>query len=497
MARLTLACYTSAEGLGECQLSPLCPRQGPQLLSKLELLKNEYQERALREKEQKMLKLLTHQQERISQRITGSRTQQPPDEKVWASNWTVTKRTAGVDRAHLLKPVYPHRQPKVYRCPSASAASIKPSLPHVRSKSGPSRPDQWQELEKSEMILEAEIRRKEALLREKLRRTEEELRRIQKEKEESEWKERKAREVQDTKTKSRRTKLEEGDSGGMKRATKDRTEKATKINPLSIEHYKGGRERATKDSYPPIDLYSGSRERATTHSAHSINKYSLGRMKAEEDSGLSIVESRQQYGGGRGVSHPAVTQVEDTFHQLRLEAPGVQDIGRPSSGLVDEEILLYGSFPENTGQPLVQCQLCGRRFMSHRLQKHAAVCQKTHGSSRKVFDSSKARAKGTDLEPYLHKKGNRTSPMPQVRDNSWRQKHESFLRTIRQARVVQDVIAKGGRISDLPPPPPEENPDYVSCPHCSRRFAPRAAERHIPKCETIRSKPRPPPSRRL
>ncbi|CAJ0938233.1 unnamed protein product [Ranitomeya imitator] len=204
-------------------------------------------------------------------------------------------------------------------------------------------------------------------------------------------------------------------------------------------------------------------------------------MNAEEDSGLSLVESRQQYGGGRNASHPAVTQVEDTFHQLRLEAPGVQDIGRPSSGLLDEEILLYGNVPQNPGQPLVQCQLCGRRFMSHRLQKHAAVCQKTHTSRRKVFDSSKARAKGTDLEPYLHKKGNRTSPVPQVRVNSWRQKHESFLRTIRQARVVQDVIAKGGRISDLPPPPPEENPDYVSCPHCSRRFAPRAAERHIHK----------------
>ncbi|XP_073494194.1 zinc finger C2HC domain-containing protein 1C [Phyllobates terribilis] len=496
MARLSLASFTSAEGRGECQLSPLRPRQGPLLPSKLELLKNEYQERALQEKEQKMLKLLTQQQERISQRITGSRTQQPLEEKAWASNWTVAKRTAGVDRAHLLKPVYPHSHPKVPRCPSASAASIKPSLPHVRSKSGPSRPDQWQELEKREMNLEAEIRRKEALLREKLRRTEEELRRIQKEKEESEWEERKAREIQDTKTRSRRTKLEEGDGGGRKRATKDRTEKVTNNNPLSIDQYRGGRERAIKDSHLSIDQYSGSREPATRHSAHSINQYSWGRMKAEEDSSLSIVESRQQSHGGRGSGHPAVTQVEDTFHQLTLEAPRVQDMGLPSSGLLDEEILLQGNFPQNPGQPLVQCQLCGRRFMAHRLQKHAAVCQKTHSSRRKVFDSSKARAKGTDLEPYLHKKRDRTSPLPQVKVNSWRQKHESFLRTIRQARVVQDVIARGGRISDLPPPPPEENPDYVSCPHCSRRFAPRAAERHIPKCETIRSKPRPPPSRR-
>ncbi|KPJ01111.1 Protein FAM164C [Papilio xuthus] len=39
-----------------------------------------------------------------------------------------------------------------------------------------------------------------------------------------------------------------------------------------------------------------------------------------------------------------------------------------------------------------------------------------------------------------------------------------------------------GKLSDLPPPPPSENPDYVSCPHCGRRFNQAAAERHIPKC---------------
>lgn len=55
---------------------------------------------------------------------------------------------------------------------------------------------------------------------------------------------------------------------------------------------------------------------------------------------------------------------------------------------------------------------------------------------------------------------------------------------------MQAYVAKGGKLSDLPPPPPSENPDYVQCPHCSRRFNEAAASRHIPICQNI-NKPKP------
>ena len=44
----------------------------------------------------------------------------------------------------------------------------------------------------------------------------------------------------------------------------------------------------------------------------------------------------------------------------------------------------------------------------------------------------------------------------------------------------------------LPPPPPvdEEYDDRVQCPHCMRKFNATAAERHIPKCSSIRAKPK-------
>lgn len=50
---------------------------------------------------------------------------------------------------------------------------------------------------------------------------------------------------------------------------------------------------------------------------------------------------------------------------------------------------------------------------------------------------------------------------------------------------MQVYVAKGGKLSDLPPPPPSINPDYVQCPSCSRRFNEAAAARHIPICPSL------------
>lgn len=58
--------------------------------------------------------------------------------------------------------------------------------------------------------------------------------------------------------------------------------------------------------------------------------------------------------------------------------------------------------------------------------------------------------------------------------------------------MAQAHIASGGKLSDLPPPPPSSNPDYVQCPSCGRRFNEAAAQRHIPKCATYEfNKPKP------
>lgn len=85
----------------------------------------------------------------------------------------------------------------------------------------------------------------------------------------------------------------------------------------------------------------------------------------------------------------------------------------------------------------------------------------------------------------------KSSSTPSSNKNSnWRVKHEDFIKTIRAAKEMQVYVAKGGKLSDLPPPPPSINPDYVQCPNCSRRFNEAAASRHIPVCHNL-NKPKP------
>ena len=48
----------------------------------------------------------------------------------------------------------------------------------------------------------------------------------------------------------------------------------------------------------------------------------------------------------------------------------------------------------------------------------------------------------------------------------------------------------GVSLSSLPPPPRSENPDYITCPHCDRRFNQQAGERHIAACKNTINKPK-------
>lgn len=127
-----------------------------------------------------------------------------------------------------------------------------------------------------------------------------------------------------------------------------------------------------------------------------------------------------------------------------------------------------------------RCEICGRGFNRDRIEKHRTICQKAASKKVKVFDMTKMRTKGTEAEAFV-KKGFHKKEVP-VKKANWRAKHEEFLNAVRQARMVKEHLAAGGKLSDLPPPPPSENPDYVQCPKCLRKFNETAAERHIPRC---------------
>ncbi|XP_004546558.1 zinc finger C2HC domain-containing protein 1A isoform X2 [Maylandia zebra] len=126
----------------------------------------------------------------------------------------------------------------------------------------------------------------------------------------------------------------------------------------------------------------------------------------------------------------------------------------------------------------IQCNICKRSFFPKVLEKHSKICQKSATKKRKVFDSSRQRAEGTDI-PVL--KPIKPKAEPPKKPSNWRKKHEDFIATIRAAKTIGQVIKDGGPLP--PPPPPTYDPDYIQCPYCQRRFNESAADRHIKFCQ--------------
>ncbi|XP_046571980.1 zinc finger C2HC domain-containing protein 1B-like [Haliotis rubra] len=125
------------------------------------------------------------------------------------------------------------------------------------------------------------------------------------------------------------------------------------------------------------------------------------------------------------------------------------------------------------------CRHCGRQFVPESLAVHERICAKSAQKKRKVFDSTKQRVQGTELNLRQVKQAQKKD-VPPSRSN-WRAQHEDFMNTVKAARGVTVAMKEGRPLP--PPPPPSINPDYVQCPHCQRRFNTKAAERHIPFCK--------------
>ncbi|XP_069107062.1 zinc finger C2HC domain-containing protein 1A-like isoform X2 [Argopecten irradians] len=137
------------------------------------------------------------------------------------------------------------------------------------------------------------------------------------------------------------------------------------------------------------------------------------------------------------------------------------------------------------------CKICGRQFVPESLAKHQPICAKSAKSKRKVFDSTKQRAEGTEISYRQMKQAQKKEVKP-PRSN-WRAQHQDFINTIRSAKDVTKAMERGEALP--PPPPPSINPDYIQCPHCGRRFNQQAAERHMEFCKNqqrkLPSKPQP------
>ncbi|NWX47591.1 ZC21C protein, partial [Steatornis caripensis] len=354
---------------------------------------------------------------------------------------SVSNRQSPVGRSQLAAALCPRTAE-----PEQSASHLhRTDLPYVLK------------LEADGQNMEKEIRKKEALLIEKLRRTQESLRRIQREKE--------------LLVKAEERREREAGRTHERRAAKHSEEKTLQV---AVGLCDGGVQSAEATIPKP----------GTTLHPQEL---AMRKLKKEQ-----LVASNSKIQGHTPMECFA------SCSELALKcSPSPSALSDQDSGNQPSAEVLHmqaASAVEQVG--LEQCSFCGRNFLCTRLEKHMSVCSKSKCSKRKVFDSRKARAKGTDLEQYQQQKSSESPQDKLPRKNHWRRKHEFLIQTVRQARQVQEVLSKGGKVSDLSMLPPIENPDYVACPCCKRRFAPQAAERHIPICKTIRNRPPPPPQKK-
>ncbi|KAI8829743.1 hypothetical protein BJ741DRAFT_652795, partial [Chytriomyces cf. hyalinus JEL632] len=143
---------------------------------------------------------------------------------------------------------------------------------------------------------------------------------------------------------------------------------------------------------------------------------------------------------------------------------------------------------------LSPCRVCGRRFAVDRLQKHERACAKS-SKPRKAFDPAKMRKKGTDMESNVRKNEEAERKLEQIRKakkETWKQKHEELIESLRAAKSLQAHVASGGKASDLPPPAPSKfAPVGQECPHCLRRFNESSYEKHVDVCLRLKQKGRP------
>ncbi|XP_023783580.1 zinc finger C2HC domain-containing protein 1C [Cyanistes caeruleus] len=476
--------------------------------SQLKHQKNSFQHGFILDKEESLKYLYAQKNQRYSHSMSAESIQDRPKHGgFWSggleskylisqvctqSAKSLGRQKEGVDRAYPLQPISHHQRartpllntgssPYVQEAPNTRSSSLSKGMVPARmsqlaavlcpwaGEPEPSAPYLYRtepahilKLEADGRNLEEAIQKKKALLGEKLKRTEETLRRVQKEKELTKVEERTESEVERT---------------NEQKATRHPEEKTF---------------RAAER--PDVDVFGGAKFTVPKPDTNlHPQELAVGKLEEWVVAAKYNKTNNSKIRDSKPTEHSASCSKLAPKHSLSLSAFSDQD----SDDHPSAEVLYMQAASAVEQEEFGQCSFCKRKFLCTRLEKHMSVCGKNQDSKRKVFDSRKARARGTELEQYQQCTSSR-SPQSKTppRKNNWKQKHEALVHIMSQARQVQQILAKGRKVSDLPPLPPIENPDYVACTYCGRKFSPRAAERHIPKCKNIKNRPPPPPQKR-
>lgn len=189
--------------------------------------------------------------------------------------------------------------------------------------------------------------------------------------------------------------------------------------------------------------------------------------------------------------HP---NAHDTFRARSGEAPPIDEkpVAIAGNDASFYSQAAFSSDARGSVGSLAPCKQCGRKFAQDRLKKHQDACVKAN-KPRKEFNAAMKRVEGTEMAKYA---GKNRKPDPPKKKSNWRAKHEEFIQSLRYAKKVTEYEKEGKDLRELAPPPPTQNPDLVPCPHCGRTFNETAAERHIPRCKELKTRPPPMNTRR-
>ena len=152
------------------------------------------------------------------------------------------------------------------------------------------------------------------------------------------------------------------------------------------------------------------------------------------------------------------------------------------------------------------CTTCGRKMAGTALDR----MEKIHGQrccpkcapkkARKTFNMAAKRADGFDgderrkvldgakqVKKDLRQKKNSFGGSG-VKEGKWKAQSNQLREAMANMRAISKAEKEG---KPLPPAMPS-GPDMslIPCPHCGRRFNQKAADRHIPKCQSIKAKPK-------
>lgn len=409
-------------------IPPLAPVVAATKLAPGSLLKhqnNSFQHGFILDKEESLKDLCAQKNRRYSYLMSAESTQDRPRHGGFWSDGLESKyliRPActpsarslgrykeGVDRAYPLQPISYHKSasapllntgssPHVQETPNSKSSSIsKGMVPAGRSQlaavlcpwAGEPEPSASHlyrrdlayilKLEADSRNLEEAIQKEKAILVEKLKRTVETLRRIQREKELLKAEERKERDVERT--------HEQTDT----RHPEDKTSRAA--DRPGVGTFSGA--QSAEDTIPKPGTTLHPQELA-------VGKLTEGQVATKyNETNNSKIQDKIP------MEHPASCSKLAPKHSLSLSALSDQD----SDDHPSAEMLYMQAASAVEQEEFGECSFCKRTFLCTRLEKHMSICGKNQDSKRKVFDSSKARTRGTELERYQQRKNSKS---PQV-----------------------------------------------------------------------------------